>query len=263
MAVWEAKLEMSEELLRVENLTVSFDGFKAVDNVNFSMRAGEVRVLIGPNGAGKSTLLDAIIGRVRPSAGKVLFKGEDITRLEEFKIVRKGICRKFQAPGILEGLTVRVNLVLAARPNRDWWASFTRRERSRIDKDVEEILEIIGLVGKRGARAGQLSHGQKQWLEIGIVVASNAELLLLDEPAAGMSHAEAAQTAELVRRLSAWHGFLVIDHDMAFVEQLGGSVTVLHQGRLLKEGSFEEVRTDPEVAAIYLGRAQELRCAYS
>ena len=254
---------MSEDLLRIENLTVSFDGFKAVDNVNFSMRAGEVRVLIGPNGAGKSTLLDAIIGRVRPSAGKVLFKGEDITRLEEFKIVRKGICRKFQAPGILEGLTVRENLVLAARPNRDWWASFTRRERSRIDKDVEEILEIIGLVGKRDARAGQLSHGQKQWLEIGIVVASNAEFLLLDEPAAGMSHAEAAQTAELVRRLSAWHGFLVIDHDMAFVEQLGGSVTVLHQGRLLKEGSFEEVRTDPEVAAIYLGRAQELRCAYS
>ena len=254
---------MSEELLRIENLTVSFDGFKAVDNVNFSMRAGEVMVLIGPNGAGKSTLLDAIIGRVRPSAGKGLFKGEDITHLEEFKIVRKGICRKFQAPGILESLTVRENLVLAARPNREWWASFTRRESARIDKDVEEIIEIIGLSGNRDARAGQLSHGQKQWLEIGIVVASNAELLLLDEPAAGMSQAEAAQTAELVRRLSEWHGFLVIDHDMAFVEQLGGSVTVLHQGHLLKQGTFEEVRTDPEVAAIYLGRAQEMRCAYS
>src|SRR5690242_11710729 len=171
-AVWGAESEMSEELLRIENLTVSFDGFKAVDNLNFSMKSGEVRILIGPNGAGKSTLLDAIIGRVRPTEGRVLFKGEEITHLEEFKIVRKGICRKFQAPGILESLTVRENLVLAARPNREWWASFTRRESVRIEKDVEEILEIIGLGGKRDARAGQLSHGEKQWLEIGIVVAS-------------------------------------------------------------------------------------------
>lgn len=248
---------MNEPLLRVENLVVSFDGFRAVDGMNLAIQPREVRVLIGPNGAGKSTLLDAVIGHVRPASGRVLFKGQDVTRLPEYKIVRKGICRKFQAPGVLENLTVADNLAVAAERHRDWWRSLTRGQSTAVEHDVEEVLQLIGLQEKRHSLAKELAHGQKQWLEIGMVVASNADLLLLDEPAAGMTHGEAAQTAELIRRLSQWHSFLVIDHDMSFVAQLEAPVTVLHLGRLLKEGTLEEVRNDPQVAAVYLGRAQE------
>ncbi|MGH9690780.1 MAG: urea ABC transporter ATP-binding protein UrtD [Candidatus Acidiferrales bacterium] len=248
---------MSEPLLRVENLTVSFDGFKALDGMNLSIEPNQVRVLIGPNGAGKSTLLDAIIGHVRTASGRVIFKDQDITHLPEYKIVRKGICRKFQAPGILESLTVWENLALAARSNREWWTSLTHGTTPEVRDQVEEVLGLISLQEKRDSLAKELAHGQKQWLEIGMVVASNADLLLLDEPAAGMSHGEAEQTAELIRRLSAWHSFLVIDHDMGFVAQLDAPVTVLNLGRLLMEGSLEEVRKDARVAAVYLGRAKE------
>lgn len=251
------KADSAAELLRVEDITVSFDGFKAVDGVSLRIQRQELRVLIGPNGAGKSTLLDAIIGRVRATSGKIIFKEQDITHLAEYQIVRRGICRKFQAPGVLENLTVMENLMLAARRNREWWASFTALASLEVRRDAEEVLEVIGLQEKRHAQAGQLAHGQKQWLEIGMVVASDADLLLLDEPAAGMSHGEAGQTAELIRRLSAWHSFIVIDHDMAFVAQLDALVTVLHQGRLLREGTLAEIRDDPQVAAIYMGRAQE------
>lgn len=248
---------MSEPLLRVEDLVVSFDGFRAVDGMNLSIQPREVRVLIGPNGAGKSTLLDAIIGHVRPASGRVLFKGQEVTRLPEYKIVRKGICRKFQAPGVLENLTVAENLAVAAQRHRDWWHSLSLRASAAVERDVDEVLHLIGLGEKRHSLAKELAHGQKQWLEIGMVVASDADLLLLDEPAAGMTHGEAAQTAELIRRLSQWHSFLVIDHDMGFVAQLEAPVTVLHQGRLLKEGTLEEVRNDPRVASVYLGRARE------
>jgi urea transport system ATP-binding protein len=241
----------------VEDLTISFDGFKAVDGVSLRIRRQELRVLIGPNGAGKSTLLDAIIGRVRAASGKIIFKEQDITHLAEYQIVRRGICRKFQAPGVLDNLTVMENLMLAARRNREWWASFNASDSPEVRREAEEVLEVIGLQEKRHAQAGQLAHGQKQWLEIGMVVASDADLLLLDEPAAGMSHGEAGQTAELIRRLSAWHSFIVIDHDMAFVAQLDARVTVLHQGRLLREGTLAEIRDDPQVAAIYMGRSQE------
>lgn len=251
------KADSAAELLRVEDLTVSFDGFKAVDGVSLRIRRQELRVLIGPNGAGKSTLLDAIIGRVRATSGKIIFKEQDITHLAEYQIVRRGICRKFQAPGVLENLTVMENLMLAARRNREWWASFTAIASPEVRREAEEVLEVIGLQEKRHAQASQLAHGQKQWLEIGMVVASDADLLLLDEPAAGMSHGETGQTAELIRRLSAWHSFIVIDHDMAFVAQLDAPVTVLHQGRLLREGTLAQIRDDPQVAAIYMGRAQE------
>lgn len=246
-----------DALLRVEELTVSFGGFKAVDGVNLSVAAKEVRVLIGPNGAGKSTLMDAIIGRVQPASGKVFFKGEDITRLAEYKIALRGICRKFQAPGILENLSVFENLLLAARTDRGCWPSFRRDSSPMVRDHVEEVLGLVGLKDKRKSPARILAHGQKQWLEIGMVVASDADLLLLDEPAAGMSHGEAAQTAELIHRLSEWHSFIVIDHDMDFVEQLDAPVTVLHMGRCLREGSLKEIRSDPEVTAIYLGRARE------
>ncbi|MFZ0431795.1 MAG: urea ABC transporter ATP-binding protein UrtD [Candidatus Acidiferrales bacterium] len=248
---------MSEPLLCVEDLVVSFDGFRAVDGMSLTIQPREVRVLIGPNGAGKSTLLDAIIGHVRAASGKVIFKGRDVTRLPEYEIVRRGICRKFQAPGVLENLTVADNLAVAAQRHREWWRSFASGYDSGVEKDIEEVLHLIGLEEKRNALGKHLAHGQKQWLEIGMVVASNADLLLLDEPAAGMTHGEAAQTAELIRRLSAWHSFLVIDHDMSFVAQLQAPVTVLHLGRLLKEGTLEEVRNDPQVTELYLGRAKE------
>ena len=248
---------MSEALLAVENVTVSFEGFKALDGMSLRLMPKQVRVLIGPNGAGKSTLLDTIIGRVRPTSGRVVFKGEDITRLPEHQIVRRGICRKFQAPGILESLTVRENLALAARRDRGCLHSFGRGLSPQVKRDTEEILGLIDLQDKKDAPAARLSHGQKQWLEIGMVVASDAELLLLDEPAAGMSHAEAGQTAELIRKVADWHSVLVIDHDMAFVALLDAPVTVLHLGRLLTEGSLDEIRQDPQVAAVYLGRGRK------
>jgi urea transport system ATP-binding protein len=245
---------LGQPFLRVENLTVSFDGFKAVDGMNLSIEPNQVRVLIGPNGAGKSTLLDAIIGHVHPAGGKVIFKGQNITRLPEYKIVRRGICRKFQTPGTLEGLTVFENLALAARNRRGCFNAMKPGRTTEERAHVEEILGLINLKDKRSILARELAHGQKQWLEIGMVVASNADLLLLDEPAAGMSHGEAEQTAELIRRLTTWHSFLVIDHDMSFVAQLDAPVTVLHLGRFLMEGTLEEVRGDPRVRAIYLGR---------
>ncbi len=248
---------MHSTLLSVENVTVSFDGFNALDGISLQLKPKSIRVLIGPNGAGKSTLLDAVIGHVRPTAGKVLFKGQDITHLDEYKIVRKGICRKFQTPGVLENLTVIENLNLAARRHRECWRSFASGITSEVRARVETVLERIGLQDKRKALAGQLAHGQKQWLEIGMVVASDADLLLLDEPAAGMSQDESAQTAELIRELSRQHSFLVIDHDMTFVAQLEAPVSVMHMGRMLKEGSLDEIRNDPQIAAVYLGRVKE------
>jgi urea transport system ATP-binding protein len=249
---------MQSPLLSVENVTVSFDGFKALNGMSLQLMPTSIRVLVGPNGAGKSTLLDTIIGHVRPTEGKVIFKGEEITRMNEFKIVRKGICRKFQAPGILENLTVVDNLNLAAQQNRECHRSMgiglSREERER----VEYVLEKIGLKDRRKALAGQLAHGQKQWLEIGMVVASDADLLLLDEPAAGMSPDESSQTAELIRGLSKKHSILVIDHDMTFVAQLEAPVTVMHMGRLLKEGTLEEIQRDPVVISVYLGREKEI-----
>jgi urea transport system ATP-binding protein len=249
---------MATPLLSVENLTVSFDGFHALDGISLQLFPASIRVLIGPNGAGKSTLLDAIIGHVATTKGRVVFKGEDITNVEEYKIVRKGICRKFQAPGILESLTVADNLGLAARRRRECWRSFGMRLSLEASNQVERVLERIGLLEKRNALAAHLSHGQKQWLEIGMVVASDAELLLLDEPAAGMSHDESTQTASLIRSLSKQHSILVIDHDMTFVAQLEAPVSVMHMGRMLKEGTLEEIRNDPQIATVYLGRAKEV-----
>jgi len=249
---------MANPLLSVENVTVSFDGFNALDGMSLQLMPTSVRVLIGPNGAGKSTLLDAIIGHVKPTKGRVLFKGEDITKMDEYKIVRKGICRKFQAPGILESLTVADNISLAARRHRECWRSFGTRLSPHVRSQTERVLSLIGLEGKREFLASQLSHGQKQWLEIGMVVASDAELLLLDEPAAGMSQDESSQTADLIRSLSKQHSILVIDHDMTFVAQLDAPVSVMHMGRMLKEGTLEEIRNDPQIAAVYLGRAKEV-----
>jgi urea transport system ATP-binding protein len=241
-------------LLRIEHVTVDFDGFKALNDLDLTLEAGSLTVVIGPNGAGKSTMCDTVIGRVRASEGRVLFRGEDITRVAEHRIVGKGICRKFQTPGVLVGLSVSDNLLIAAANDRRWWASFKLKATEENRRKAEEALTLVGLEDRRDAMAGELSHGEKQWLEIGMVVATEAELLLLDEPTAGMGAVESTRTAEIIRGLIGRHAVLVIDHDIDFVEQLGGHVVVLHQGHLFKQGSMAQIRSDDEVAAIYLGR---------
>ena len=247
-------------LLQVEHVTVSFDGFKALDNVSLLVMPTTVQVVIGPNGAGKSTLMDTIIGRVRPVSGRVMFKGADMTKLPEYEVVRRGICRKFQTPGILSILTAEENLVIAAKRSRGWLSTMRRSIRPAEQARVDEILSIIGLREKRQyALAGHLAHGAKQWLEIGMVVSSSAELLLLDEPAAGMTHQERAKTADLIRNLAQRHAFIVIDHDMDFVEQLAAPVSVLHMGRMLKQGTIEEVRNDPQVRRYILAAPRSPR----
>jgi urea transport system ATP-binding protein len=243
-------------LLMVDGVTVEFDGFKALNVFSLIMERGSLRVLIGPNGAGKSTLCDTIIGRVRPHSGRVYFKDEDITLLPEHEIVRRGICRKFQTPGVLPNLSVLDNVLIAARRSRQWWQSFAFSRGSSAEEQsrAESVLDSIGLQDRGAVLAGKLAHGEKQWLEIGMVVATGAELLLLDEPTAGMGPAETRRTAELIHRLAGKHSILVIDHDMSFVEQLDSRVTVMHQGQFLKEGSVAEIRSDPDVIAVYLGR---------
>lgn len=242
-------------LLSVDGVTVDYDGFKALDGFSMTLQQGETRVVIGPNGAGKSTLCDTIIGRVRPSEGRVLFRGEDIGALPEQTIVGRGICRKFQAPGILPSLSVQDNIAIAARRDRRWWRSLgfgiPVAERAAVD----DILALVGLEARRYEVAGLLAHGEKQWLEIGMVIATGAELILLDEPTAGMGPAETRRTAELIRGLGDSRTVLVIDHDMSFVEQLEATVTVMHQGRFLAQGDIAAIRADAEVAAVYLGQA--------
>jgi urea transport system ATP-binding protein len=244
----------SESLLFVDGVTVSYEGYKALTDVTFTVEPGAVHVLIGPNGAGKSTLLDAIIGRVRPASGRIMFKGEEISALPEYQIVRRGICRKFQTPGVLEALTVRENIAVAATRNRGALRALATFALNGSRARVDEVLETIGLAPKGEFLAAHLSHGEKQWLEIGMVVASDSELLLLDEPAAGMTHHEAELTAQLIRSLAGRHAFVVIDHDMDFVGYLAAPVSVLHMGRFIAEGSIDEVRRNPQVAAVYLGR---------
>lgn len=246
-----------EALLDVRNITVSFDGFKAIQNLSLRVAPGSLRVLIGPNGAGKSTLLDTIIGKVQPVSGEVRFGGERISGLPEYRVARRGICRKFQAPGVLEGLSVRDNLRLAVRGDKGVFASLSPRRSRDEEARVDELLGLTGLRERAGVRAGDLAHGEKQWLEIGMVVSTRPRLLLLDEPTAGMTAQETEQTAALIRSLAGDHAVLVIDHDMHFVELLAAPVTVLHQGQVFKEGDLDALRNDPDVMEIYLGRPKE------
>ena len=248
---------VTSPLLEVREITVSFDGFKAITNLSLSVPRGSLRVLIGPNGAGKSTLLDTIIGKVRPVSGEVRYHGESISSLPEHRIAGLGICRKFQAPGVLEGLTVRENLLLAARKAKGVWATMFQRPSAAEQERADELLRLTGLWERMNVQAGELAHGEKQWLEIGMVVAAEPELLLLDEPTAGMTAQETAQTAELIHTLAGRHTVLVIDHDMHFVELLNAPITVLHQGQVFREGDLETLRNDPEVMEIYLGRPKE------
>ncbi len=242
-------------ILYLDGVSVAFDGFRAIDALSLVLRPGEMRAIIGPNGAGKTTMMDIVTGKTRPDAGDALFDGEhDLTRLDETEIATLGIGRKFQKPTVFETLTVEENLLLALAGKRGVFetllARLTLAERSRIDA----LLARIRLGHRREALAGSLSHGQKQWLEIGMLLAQDPKLLLIDEPAAGMTDAETMETADLLREIAGEHSVIVVEHDMAFVRALGVKVTVLHEGSVLAEGSIDHVSADPRVVEVYLGR---------
>lgn len=243
----------NNKVLSIEELTVSFDGFRAVDSLSLSVNHDELRVIIGPNGAGKTTLLDMICGKTKPTSGRVIFNGIDITRLSEHQIVRSGIGRKFQTPSVYEDLTIFENLEISLPRTHGIYQSLTFRRSRDIVERINIMAEQIFLIQQVNDRAGQLSHGQKQWLEIGMLLMQESSLLLLDEPVAGMSPREREQTGELLSRIAIGKSVIVIEHDMDFVRQIAHRVTVLHQGKVLSEGSAEEVKRDPHVIDVYLG----------
>jgi urea transport system ATP-binding protein len=246
-------------IIYLEDVTVSYDGFKALSRLNFYMDRRELRVVIGPNGAGKTTLLDVISGRVKPEHGRVIFgRNTDLTVLSENEIAALGIGRKFQTPSVFVNLTVWENVELSLRrPSKGVLATLMRRDDSEARDRIAATLDTVGLGAKGGALVGALSHGEKQWLEIGMVMAQDPELLLVDEPVAGLTDAETARTGELLLSIAAERSVLVIEHDMEFVRQIARTVTVLHQGSLLCEGGVEQVQRDPRVLEVYLGHRRD------
>jgi len=248
-------MSQKQFILAGEGLNRSFDGFKAISNLNFYMDEGELRTVIGPNGAGKTTFLDLITGRTRPDTGTITFAGEhELTKLNEYQIYRIGIGRKFQTPTVYVAHSVFDNLLLSLGGSRSVFSTlFTRTKPAQRDR-IHEILKIINLTDRADALAGSLAHGQKQWLEIGMLLAQDARLLLVDEPAAGMTDEETAKTGELLVSLAGKHSIIVIEHDMTFVRQIARKVTVLHQGTVLCEGTVDEVQNNERVIEVYLGR---------
>jgi urea transport system ATP-binding protein len=256
----------SNILLSLESVSKSFDGFKAINDLNFYLAQGEMRAVIGPNGAGKSTFMDIVTGRTKPDTGTVKYYPTetseiDLTTLREHEINRLGIGRKFQTPAVYENLTVWNNLLISLDRPRGLWSTITYRITSDDRERIDEILKTVSLGEQRDTKAGFLSHGKKQWLEIGMLLAQNPKLLLVDEPAAGMSDAETERTAELLLSLKGKHSIVVIEHDMEFIRRLGQKVTVLVQGHVMREGSLEEVSEDEEVRSVYLGRKREKKTA--
>ncbi len=247
---------MSEgTLLYLDGVNVSFDGFKALNELSLVLDAGEMRAVIGPNGAGKTTMMDVITGKTRPDSGRVVFGDDtDLTQLDEPAIARLGIGRKFQRPTVFEPLSVRDNVLLALNGDRSPHFTLWARETADESMRIEEILTTIRLASERDRRAGELSHGQKQWLEIGMLLAQEPRLLLVDEPVAGMTDAETAATADLLREINRSRSVVVVEHDMAFVRALEVKVTVLHEGSVIAEGSIDHVQNDPRVIEVYLGR---------
>ena len=246
-----------EFILTIEGVDKSFDGFKAINDLTFYMDTGELRTIIGPNGAGKSTMLDLITGRTRPDCGKIEFeRNTDLTRLNEYKINRLGIGRKFQTPTVYIDHTVFENILLSLPGRSVWETIFSRTTAAQLER-IDEVLRTVGLSEEKERRAGALAHGQKQWLEIGMLLAQDPKLLLVDEPAAGMTDEETVRTGELLLRLAGKHSILVIEHDMTFVRQIARKVTVLHQGSVLCEGTVDEVQNNEKVVEVYLGRKKK------
>ncbi|WP_218082857.1 urea ABC transporter ATP-binding protein UrtD [Anthocerotibacter panamensis] len=241
------------KLLEIQDVTVDFDGFKALNRLNFAMAEGELRVVIGPNGAGKTTFLDVITGRTRPTVGKVRFKGQDLTRSSEHRTANLGIGRKFQTPRVFSSLTVTENLLLSVKRSKGVLTTLFNPLPKAKKAKVADILARIGLAHRATTPAATLAHGERQWLEIGMLIAQDPALLLLDEPVAGLTDLETEQTARLLKDLQVDHSILVIEHDMAFVREIATTVSVFHQGSLLCEGSVGEVQNDPKVIEVYLG----------
>lgn len=245
----------ANSILYLDGVHRAFDGFKAINGLSLVLAPGEMRAIIGPNGAGKTTMMDIITGKTRPDTGDVLFDGQvDLTKLDEAAIARLGIGRKFQKPTVFETHTVEDNILLALKGGRGILETLLARLRGEEADRVDAILHRIRLAGRRGTLAGSLSHGQKQWLEIGMLLAQDPKVLLVDEPAAGMTDAETAETADLLKSLAGAHSVVVVEHDMDFVRALGVKVTVLHEGAVLAEGSLDHVSNDQRVIDVYLGR---------
>ena len=247
--IWSKKF-----VLFVENLSVSFDGFKAVDIPQYGIEHGELRVIIGPNGAGKTTFCDLVSGKTQPSTGRVYFDGKEITQMEESDIALSGIGRKFQTPTVFDSLTTYENLLLALPGNQGWKNNLLKPESKEEVEKIDEILEKVSLIDQREMPAKSLSHGQRQWLAISALIISKPKLLLVDEPAAGLTDLETEQTADLLLELAEEHTIVVIEHDMDFVRRLGKTVTVLNEGQVLAEGMIDEMEKNEEVMEAYLGR---------
>jgi urea transport system ATP-binding protein len=246
---------VTDALLYLNDVSVSFDGFRALNSLSLAIDDKEMRAIIGPNGAGKTTMMDVITGKTRPDTGDALFEGShDLTRLDEAAIASLGIGRKFQTPTVFEGHTVEANLVLALKADRRAFATFRARGSLTESQRIDALLDRIKLGAQRYRRAGELSHGQKQWLEIGMLLAQEPKLLLVDEPAAGMTDEETAATADLLREIATTRAVVVVEHDMDFVRDLGVKVTVLHEGSVLAEGPLDQVSANERVIEVYLGR---------
>ena len=248
-------LVLTSSLLYLDGVAVAFDGYKALRGLSLVLAHGEMRAIIGPNGAGKTTMMDVITGKTRPDSGEVYFEGRhDLTKLDETEIAQLGVGRKFQRPTVFENHTVSDNILLAAKAPRSVFATLFGGAARQERETIERILATIRLRDERGRIAGSLSHGQKQWLEIGMLLAQDPKLLLVDEPVAGMTDAETAATAELLKEIAKDHSVVVVEHDMAFVRELGVKVTVLHEGSVLADGSLDQVSADERVIEVYLGR---------
>ncbi|HEY3641005.1 MAG TPA: urea ABC transporter ATP-binding protein UrtD [Xanthobacteraceae bacterium] len=246
---------ITTSMLYLDGITVSFDGFRALNNLSFAVEPGEMRAIIGPNGAGKTTMMDVVTGKTRPDGGDVIFDGShDLTKLDESEIAELGIGRKFQKPTVFEMHTVEDNILLALKSDRRPRATLFWRDTPESDSRIEGILKITRLAAVRDRVAGGLSHGQKQWLEIGMLLAQEPKLLLVDEPVAGMTDAETRATAELLKQINRERTVVVVEHDMAFVRELGVKVTVLHEGGVIAEGSIDQVSENERVIEVYLGR---------
>jgi len=248
--------QTTSALLYLDGVTVSFDGFKALNELSFVIEPGEMRAIIGPNGAGKTTMMDVVTGKTRPDEGDVYFEqgAWDLSRLDETEIAELGIGRKFQKPTVFDTHTVEDNLLLALKNDRRVRATLLWTPSSEQDDRIDEILGTIRLRHVRGRVAGSLSHGQKQWLEIGMLLAQDPKLLLVDEPVAGMTDAETQQTAELLKKINRDRTVVVVEHDMTFVRELGVKVTCLHEGAVLAEGTIDQVSENERVVEVYLGR---------
>ena len=247
-----------DSLLTLKSISVSFEGFLALNNLNLSLKKGELRAVIGPNGAGKTTFLDVITGKVKPTQGEVLFNGRSLVGKKEHKIARLGVGRKFQSPRVFENLTLKKNLEISVSQYSSTFKIIADKPNKIKLEEIEQLLRIVNLSKQSELKAGSLSHGQKQWLEIAMLLGQKPSLMLIDEPVAGLTDEETELTADLLKSLSGENTLLVIDHDMEFIRRLDSNVTVLNQGSVLCEGSMDQIQSDPKVIEVYLGKQEDI-----